>query len=161
MNADAPAVVAKSYRYTMGWIFPVALVGVCGLGIWSYQLDGLPTALVLAGVGGIILVAYLEWSTFSLRLDGNAIHYGSAFYRKAVPFNSIKSVDHVFGKNSDFVVVRPRVGRSFTVWMYLQDFRNVLAQINSRALQAGALVRTRDKWGKWSTRPHGYGPNEP
>jgi len=100
-----------------------------------------------------MLAAYVEWKTFFLRLDNDAIYYGSVFYSRAIPFASIDSVEHIFGKSSDFVVVRHRSGRPLTIWMYLNDFKNVRALISAKAQQAGAIIRERDKWGRWTTEP--------
>lgn len=154
MNEETSCVVDvdRTYRYRMGWIFLIISFGMAGMSFWSYRLNSQPLALIFLFITGCILVAYIEWTTFFLRLDCEMIFYGSVFYSRSLSFASIQSVDYIFGKSSEFVVLRPRAGRSLTIWMYLDDFRNVRAIISAIAHQAGANIRERDKWGRWTAQ---------
>lgn len=155
MNEETSGVVAvdKTYRYRMGWIILTVSFGMAGMSVWSYRLNSQPMALMFLFITGCILVAYIEWTTFFLRLDRNMICYGSIFYSRSISFASIQYVENVFGKSSEFVVLRPRAGRSLTIRMYLDDFRNVRVLISAFAHQAGAIIRERDKWGRWTAQP--------
>jgi hypothetical protein len=140
-----------SYRYGRQWltfVFPV--FGLLSIYEASTSRSGIAIA-VLAGVGAIVLLVCVEYRTYIIRINRNAISRGSLWHAKAFSLNEVDLVQHIFdGDNNQFLYVRHSDRILLKISQELVGFDDLVGFFREYARHHHLIFATRDGFGEWT-----------
>jgi hypothetical protein len=151
VSADRDSMDVGSYRYKLPWLMLVwPLFGLLGLALsWSAHVSA--AIGISAGVEVLMVLVYLEYATYSVRLGSGTIRAGSCLHHRTFSLVDIDLIQHVYGgKGSQFLFVRRRNRVLLKVSRDLDGFEDLLGLLRAYAHRHRLEFKTRDSWGEWT-----------
>jgi len=142
---------AGIYRYKLPWLMLIwPLLGLLGLTVsWHSRSNSAIGVSVCVEI--LMVLVFLEYRTYSVRLGGGTIRAGSCLRTVTFSLRDVKLIQHVYGgRGGQLLYLRGGKSTLLKVSTDLDRFENLLGLMQAYANRHGVEFKTRDRVGTWS-----------
>jgi len=127
-------------------IFPIfGLLGV------YLAMQSTLAAVVAMGAEVLLLLVFLEWKTYRVRVSAGSISRTSFLHSKSFALSEVDLIQHVYGgRGAQFLYIRRGDKILLKIFTELVGFDDLLGFLREYAKHRHLIFATRDSFGVWT-----------
>jgi hypothetical protein len=127
-------------------IFPI--FGLLGIYL---AIHSALAVVVAMGAEGLLLLVFLEWKTYRVRVSAGSISRTSLLHSKSFALSDVDLIQHVHGgRGAHFLYIRHGDQILLKIFAELEGFDDLLGFLREYAKHRHLIFATRDSFGAWT-----------